>query len=152
MKVTFAIGSFLVMPFLSKKLQIHDALLLTATAATHGFGKQYTYIGGQTNHSKAKAISVFLALCNTGFLYVQPITMRYQAVLCDWLNLWRANQLTLVLLFQNLFNFLIKVPILAIVMYAFFLKKSTHFLFIAVVSKKCVDISESNYSIFILAS
>jgi hypothetical protein len=42
MKVTFAIGSFLVMPFLSKKLQIHDALLLTATAATHGIGKQYT--------------------------------------------------------------------------------------------------------------
>ena len=41
------------MPILSKKLQIHDALLLTATAATHGIGKQYTYVGGQTNHSKA---------------------------------------------------------------------------------------------------
>ena len=29
------------MPFLSKKLQIHDALLLTTTAATEGIGKQY---------------------------------------------------------------------------------------------------------------
>ena len=42
MKVTYAFGSFLVMPFFSKKLQIHDALLLTATAATEGIGKQYT--------------------------------------------------------------------------------------------------------------
>ena len=38
-KVTLCFGSFVVMPILSKKLQIHDALLLTGAVALQGIGK-----------------------------------------------------------------------------------------------------------------
>ena len=38
-KVTLCLGSFVVMPILSKKLQIHDALLLTGAVALQGIGK-----------------------------------------------------------------------------------------------------------------
>ena len=40
-KVMLCFGSFVVMPILSKKLQIHDAILLTGAVALQGIGKYF---------------------------------------------------------------------------------------------------------------